>query len=317
MRQKFFLWIEDYLFYPNIFQRIISFLLLPLTLIYMIIILIRRGILKPQDFGIPIISIGNLIAGGSGKTPLTIALAKNKEDCAVILRGYGRDSKGLYIVSNKGNILVDVRISGDEAMLLAQSLPNAIVIVSENRIEGIKKAKDLGCKIVFLDDGFSKHNIKKFDILIRPKNEPTNIFCFPSGGYREPKMFYSLANLQVQEGEGFKRFVSYSLNQKNVNVLPHKLLLLTAISKPKRLLEYLPSGVKMVAFEDHHNFTKEEIEKIQKKYKGYSIVTTQKDFVKLQKFNIKNIYLMNLELQIDYNHIDFSLMNKYIDKYNK
>ncbi|AXH15193.1 tetraacyldisaccharide 4'-kinase [Malaciobacter mytili] len=315
MRQKLFLWVEDYLFYPNTFQKIISFLLLPLTLIYMIIILVKRAISKPKDFGIPVISIGNLIAGGSGKTPLTIALVKNKENCAVILRGYGRDSKGLYLVSQKGKILVDVKISGDEAMLLATSLPNATIIVSEDRVEGIKKAKELGCKIVFLDDGFSKYHIKKFDILIRPKDEPTNIFCLPSGGYREPKMFYSLADLQLKEGEGFKRFVSYSLNQKNVNVLPHKLLLLTAISKPKRLLEYLPSGVKMVAFEDHHSFTKDEIKNIEKEYNEYSIITTQKDFVKLEKFNIKNLYLMNLELQIDYNNINFAAMQEYIKSY--
>lgn len=281
----------------------------------MIIILVKRAISKPQDFGIPVISIGNLIAGGSGKTPLTIALVKNKENCAVILRGYARESKGLYVVSQKGKLLVDVKVSGDEAMLLATSLPNATVIVSEDRVEGIKKAKELGCKVVFLDDGFSKYHIKKFDILIRPKDEPTNIFCLPSGGYREPKMFYSLANLQLKEGEGFKRFVSYSLNQKNVNVLPHKLLLLTAISKPKRLLEYLPSGVKMIAFEDHHNFTKEEIEQIQNEYKEYSIITTQKDFVKLQNFKIENLYLMNLELQIDSNKVNFYLIDEYIKSY--
>lgn len=256
------MWIEDYLFYPNTFQKIISFLLLPFTLVYLFIILLKRGVAKPQDFDIPVISIGNLIAGGSGKTPLTIELVKNINDACVILRGYGRKSKGLYVVSKKGKILEDIEVSGDEAMLLANALCNATIIVSENRVDGIKKAKELGCKVVFLDDGFSKYNINKFDILIKPKDEPTNIFCLPSGGYREPKMFYSFAQIVLQEGKSFKRFVSYSLNEKRVNVLPHKLLLVTAISKPKRLLDYLPKDVKMVAFEDHHTFTKEEIEKL-------------------------------------------------------
>lgn len=283
----------------------------------MLIVLSKRAISKPQDFGIPVISIGNLIAGGSGKTPLVIALAKNRTDVCVILRGYGRSSKGLFVVSNKGKILEDVSISGDEAMLLSNSLPNATIIVSEDRVEAIKKAKELDCKVVFLDDGFSKYHIKKFDILIRPKDEPTNIFCLPSGGYREPKMFYALAQIELQEGKGFKRFVSYSsLNGKNVNVLPHKLLLLTAISKPKRLLDYLPLGVELEAFEDHHSFTQDEINEILEKYSDYSIITTQKDYVKLQKFNINKLFLMNLELILEKNSVDFSIMEDYINSYS-
>ncbi len=315
MKQKLFLWVEDYLFYPNIFQRILSFFLLPLTLIYMLIIAFKRAKAKPIDFGIPIISIGNIVVGGSGKTPLTIHLAKQYDDVAVILRGYGRSSKGLFIVSNKGKIELDIKRSGDEAMLLAKALPKATVIVSENRVEAIKKAKELECKIVFLDDGFSKYNIKKFDILIRPKNEPTNIFCLPSGGYREPKMTYSLANLEFKEGEDFKRVVSFLKDGKNIDVLPSKLLLLTAISKPKRLLEFLPKNIEMETFEDHHTFTLDELKKIKKKYKTYSIITTSKDFVKLQSFNLKDLYLMDLSLNIS-NNVDLKLLNKYIKLYN-
>ncbi|RXJ86727.1 tetraacyldisaccharide 4'-kinase [Arcobacter sp. CECT 8985] len=315
MRQKLFLWVEDYLFYPNTFQKIISFLLLPFTLIYLIIVLMKRGFSKPQKFNIPIISIGNLIVGGSGKTPLTIELAKKYENACVVLRGYGRTSTGLYIISKNGKILEDIKTSGDEAMLLAKSLPNATIIVSENRVEAIKKAQELGCKIVFLDDGFSKYNINKFDILIRPKDEPTNIFCLPSGGYREPKMFYSFAQIQLQEGKDFKRFVSYSLNEKRVNVLPHKLLLVTAISKPKRLLDYLPKNVEIKAFEDHHTFTKDDVAKIKKEYAEYAIITTQKDFVKLQQFALENIYLMDLELKIDYEKVNFKPLDDYINSY--
>ena len=64
------------------------------------------------------------------------------------MRGYGRDSKGLYVVSLNGKILEDVK-TWDEAMLLANSLPKATIIVSENRIKAILKAKELGCKIIF------------------------------------------------------------------------------------------------------------------------------------------------------------------------
>ena len=158
------MWIEEYLFFPNSFQKIISFLLLPFTFVYMLIIFTKRAMAKQIEFGIPIISVGNLIVGGSGKTPITIELASKYENVCVILRGYGRASKGLQIVSLEGKILVDVKTSGDEAMLLAGSLPKATIIVCEDRIKAILKAKELGCKIIFLDDGFSKYQISKFNI---------------------------------------------------------------------------------------------------------------------------------------------------------
>ncbi len=219
-------------------------------------------------------------------------------------------------MSHRGKIEVDVKTSGDEAMLLSHALPNATIIVSENRKEAILKAKELACKIVFLDDGFSKYDINKFDILIRPKEEPTNVLCLPSGGYREPKMAYSFANLELQEGRDFKRIVSFSKDGQYVDILPQKLLLLTAISKPKRLLDFLPENTKMEAFEDHHIFTDDEIETIKEQYKEYSIITTAKDFVKLQNFDFDDIYLMDLTLQIDDN-VDLSLIDKYIQLYKR
>ena len=315
MKQKLYLWIEDYLFFPNTFQKIISFLLLPLTFIYMLIILIKRALAKEIEFGIPIISVGNIIVGGSGKTPITIKLASKYENACVILRGYGRDSKGLFVVSSNGKILVDVKISGDEAMLLANSLKNATVIVSENRVKAILKAKELGCKIIFLDDGFSKYQISKFNILLRPKDEPTNIFCLPSGGYREPKGFYAQADIELLEGSDFKRVITIK-KDTIPSELPSKIVLITAISKPKRLLEFLPKDIKMISFPDHYDFTNEDIKNIQEKYKDYSFLTTGKDFVKLKKFNLKNLYLMDLEIKINEN-VDFSLMNEYIESFDK
>ena len=315
MKQKLYLWIEDYLFFPNTFQKIISFLLLPLTFIYMLIILIKRAMAKEIHFGIPIISVGNLIVGGSGKTPITIKLASKYENICVILRGYGRASKGLFVVSQNGKILIDVKTSGDEAMLLAKSLKKATIIVSENRIKAILKAKELGCKIIFLDDGFSKYQIAKFNILLRPKDEPTNIFCLPSGGYREPKGFYAQADIELLEASDFKRVITIKKDNKE-SQLPSKTLLITAISKPKRLLEYLPKNIEMISFPDHYDFTSEDIKNIKEKYSNYSFLTTGKDFVKLEKFKLKDLYLMDLDIKID-EKVDFSLMNEYIESFNK
>lgn len=281
----------------------------------MLIILTKRAMAKEIEFGIPVISIGNIIVGGSGKTPVTINLASKYEDVCVILRGYGRASKGLQIVSLRGKILLDVKSSGDEAILLANSLPKATIIVSEDRTKAILKAKELACKIVFLDDGFSKYQISKFNILLRPKDEPTNIFCLPSGGYREPKSFYASADLELVEGRDFKRVITIKKDGK-VCELPPKTLLLTAISKPKRLLEYLPKDIKMVSFPDHYTFTKEDISKIQKEYKDFSVLTTGKDLVKLKEFKIKNLYLMDLEIEISSN-VDFSLLDEYLDSFKK
>ncbi len=281
----------------------------------MLIIFVKRAMSRQIEFGIPIISVGNLIVGGSGKTPITIKLASKYQNVCVILRGYGRSSKGLQIVSLEGKILVDVKTSGDEAMLLANSLPKATIIVCEDRIKAILKAKELGCKIIFLDDGFSKYKIAKFNILIRPKDEPTNIFCLPSGGYREPKGFYAQADMELLEENDFKRVITIKKDGK-ISELPLKILLLTAISKPKRLLNYLPKNIKMVSFPDHYTFTKEDILRIQNEYIDFSIITTGKDFVKLKDFDIKNLYLMDLEIEISQN-LDFSLMNQYIDSFVK
>ena len=281
----------------------------------MLIILIKRAMAKEIEFGIPIISVGNLIVGGSGKTPVTIKLASKYENVCVILRGYGRTSKGLFVVSLNGKIQVDVKTSGDEAMLLANSLPKATIIVSEDRIKAILKAKELESKIIFLDDGFSKYKISKFNILLRPKDEPTNIFCLPSGGYREPKGFYAQADIELLEGTDFKRVINIKKDGK-ISELPTKTILITAISKPKRLLEYLPKDIKMISFPDHYSFTKEDISKIQEEYKEFSFLTTGKDFVKLKEFNIKNLYLMDLDIEISEN-VDFSLMEEYINGFNK
>lgn len=297
-------WVEEYLFFPTPFQQLISILFLPLTLLYCVISTYKRVSAKAFDFGIPVISIGNLLVGGTGKTPVTIALAKEKKDVAIVLRGYGRESKGLYVVSHNGKILEDVKTSGDEAMVYATTLKNATVIVCEDRIKAILKAKELGCKIVFLDDGFSKHNIYKLDILLRPAKEPTNIFCLPSGGYRDTKMMYSFTDIVLKEQTDFKRVVTLKKQNKIIEVLPKETILLTAISKPDRLLEFLPKNIKMISYPDHHNFTTKDIEDIKNKYPNFNIVTTKKDLVKLEKFDLKNIYLMDLNIEITNKEVD-------------
>ena len=290
MKHKLYFWVEEYLFNPNLLQKIVSFLLLPITGLYCLIIFIKKLSSSPEDLGVKVVSIGNLIVGGSGKTPITIALATEKKDVAVVLRGYGRDSKGLIVISQNGDIKTDVKVSGDEAMLLAKSLKDATIIVSEDRKKGILKAKELGSKIVFLDDGHSKYDIKKFDILIKPNLPNINSFCLPSGPYRENQSSYKSCDLTLVEDLDFKRVTTIKNPTK-------KMLLVTAISKPQRLDKFVDSSVPRVYFPDHYSFKKGELEELLAKHKATSILTTTKDLVKIEKFNLP---LSVLELKINF-----------------
>jgi tetraacyldisaccharide 4'-kinase len=291
--------VESYLFYPKtIFQKILSFFLLPFTLIYCVIVYIKFP-KKQKDMKIPIISIGNIIVGGSGKTPFTIALANKLEDVAVVLRGYGRKSKGCIVISKNGKIVENVEVSGDEAQEIAIST-NASVIVSENREVGINKAKELGAKVVILDDGFDKP-FKKLNIVIDVKID--NPFCLPSGGYRYPRKFLKYADLILKENINFKRVVKVP-ECKNC-------ILISAISKPERLFEFVNID-KYHFFIDHYEYKKDEIENILRKNNVDTILTTKKDFVKLKKFNF-NIKVIELEFEIS-NEV-MSKIKEYLVKY--
>jgi len=313
LKSFFIQWIEQYLFFPTPLQKIIGIFFLPFTVLYCFITTYQRISKKNIDLGIPVISVGNLLVGGTGKTPIIIALAKQSKHVAIVLRGYGRDSKGLFVVSHDRTIKENIHTSGDEAMLLAQRLPKATVIVSENRTDGVLKARELGCEIVYLDDGYRHHEIQKFDILIRPAQEPTNIFCLPSGGYRDTKMIYSFADMVLKEDIDFTRVVTFKKDEKIVEELPANILLVTAISKAYRLLEYLPQGIKTIIFEDHHSFTQEDIMMITTKYPNSAIITTAKDMVKLEQFTLDDLYLMDLEIQIDTKAIQS--IEKYIKNF--
>lgn len=293
MSKKIVFWIEEYLFYPSSFlQYLLSFLLLPLSFLYCLVVSFKRFSTKKITPPLPVVSIGNLTVGGSGKTPFLIALAKEKKEIAIVLRGYKRQSNGTILISKFGQILEDVKVSGDEAMLYALSLPNASVIVSEDRLKGIELAKSIGAKSVFLDDGFSKAFISKFDILLRPTPEPKLPFCLPSGAYREPKYLYKSANLVLKENKDFIREV-------NIKNPTEKMLLVTAISKPQRLLKYVDEKVIATEFfPDHYAFKKEELKALLQKHQASSLLTTTKDLVKLQSFNLP-LSILTLHVNIE------------------
>ncbi|MDD5161152.1 MAG: tetraacyldisaccharide 4'-kinase [Sulfuricurvum sp.] len=300
MKRFWVQWGERYLYHPSLIQKILSFLLLPLSWLYCLIAYLRYRRSRPKSMGIPVVSIGNLTVGGSGKTPVVIELAKRYEKPAIVLRGYGRKSRGMVVVKDKSTILCDVIKSGDEAMLYAQSLPNATVIVSEIRERGIAEAVSMGCEVVFLDDGYGKHTIDKLDLVIDV--ETPNRFCLPSGAYRE-RLWSGKCVVMLYEGKSFKRTVTV----KNPT---DKMVLVTAIARPERLDNYLPKVGEKIYFEDHHMFTQWELEAILERTGATSLLVTQKDFVKMSSFNLN---LSCLELAIELDETLITTVKEYTD----
>jgi tetraacyldisaccharide 4'-kinase len=169
-------------------------LLLPFSFFYAIIVYVRNflfdiGSLKSVSFSIPILAIGNLTAGGSGKTPhveYLIKLLKNDFCIATLSRGYGRETKG-YILASRP---VNTHIIGDEPMQYFTKYKDIYVCVSEDRIEGIKNLIKLNTtpQVVLMDDAYQHRKVKPgLNILLL---EYENIFradyFLPAGNLREP-----------------------------------------------------------------------------------------------------------------------------------
>ncbi|MFP6056259.1 tetraacyldisaccharide 4'-kinase [Helicobacter pylori] len=283
--------LERYFYDPTLLQKGLIFALYPFSLIYQFIATLKRKTAKKHDFKIPLISIGNLIAGGSGKTPFILEIAPRYQEVAVVSRGYQRNSKGLVVVSVKGNILVPQKTAGDEAYLLALNLKQASVIVSEKRELGVLKALELGAKIVFLDDGF-RFNFNQFNALLKPKIPPYYPFCLPSGLYRESIKSYKEAHLIITEDKDYQRITS-------ISHLTKRMLLVTAIANPSRLDAFLPKEVvKKLYFRDHAPFDLELLEKEFYQNNATSLLVTSKDLVKLQDCNLP-LSVLDLKLEID------------------
>ena len=288
MKQSVVAWVERYFYAPSLGDRCLSYLLYPLSLLYCGIVWLRYKTATERDVHIPVVSVGNLSVGGSGKTPLVCALAATFVSPCIILRGYGRHSSGLIVVKDTEGIRCSVKESGDEAMIYAKKLPSAVVIVSENRDHAIQKARQMQCEVVFLDDGYSKHHIKKYDILIDTVS--SNRFCLPAGPFRE-RLWSGKTAYIAHEGSTFKRLVRYSN-------LTDAMLLVTAIARPERLHSFLPRGViGHYYFPDHYYFHIDELEQLLQRSGATSLLVTYKDYVKLSNSNLP-LSLMDLELEV-------------------
>lgn len=165
------------------------------------------GVLKSRRLPCPVISIGNLTLGGSGKTPaVELAVVTLRElgvRAAVVSRGYGRRSRGVQVVADRTALRADPQWSGDEPFLLARRLSGVPVVVGENRYEaGRRCVESFGVGALVLDDAFQNRTVEKdLEIVLVPGVSPWgNGHLFPRGPLREPLSALGRAHLVLVVG---------------------------------------------------------------------------------------------------------------------
>lgn len=177
------------------------------------------GVLKTERLQCPVVSIGNITLGGSGKTP-TVELAARSllalgARPAVVSRGYGRRSRGVAVIADRHGVKLDARAAGDEPLLLAERLSPVPVVVGENRFEAGRVAVErCGATVVLLDDGFQNRSVAKdLEIVVVNGRSPWgNGRLFPRGMLREPLSALARADLVVVTNpEGAAKLEAVSL----------------------------------------------------------------------------------------------------------
>jgi tetraacyldisaccharide 4'-kinase len=152
------------------------------------------GISRRHKLDVPVVSVGNITVGGTGKTPVVISIAKHFVErgikTAIVSRGYKRPSnEGVVVVGNGRSNFQDVSVSGDEPMLIAQAVPEAVVLSSPDRISACQKAiTEFDCKLIILDDAFQHYKVERdIDIVLIDYNDDLkNDSLLPAGRLREP-----------------------------------------------------------------------------------------------------------------------------------
>ncbi len=290
-----------------------------------------KGILKQIKIGAKVISVGNVTTGGVGKTPLVASLAQyyinNDEKVAVITRGYGGrlSNKKVNLISDGVNVYYEAEDSGDEAYWHAVNNPMCCVLTCKDRVKAAKYAVDtLGCTVIILDDGFQhRHIARDIDIvLVDSELGFGNEKLLPAGPLREGKEAFERIDRLVivnkngnpERAEKYAKILNkklscpaevcnyepdyiYNISSGERLASGEAVTALCAIGQPQQFYRFLEDKfevIQKISYDDHHLYKKSEIDSI----KG-TIVTTEKDAVKLQNFGRKDIYAMKLKINID------------------
>ena len=301
-------------------MNILRKILFPFAILYGFITSFRnflfdKGILKSYSFDLPIIAVGNLSVGGTGKTPqieYLIRLLSPTYKIATLSRGYKRKSDGFILADFTSN----AEILGDEPFQFHQKFPNILVAVDANRKNGIEQLINISKPdIILLDDAFQHRKVKAgFYILLTAYDDLyADDFILPTGNLRESRSGVERANIVVvtkcpsnlsdKEKNSIERKLQLESRQKlfftsiaydefifsEEKQIPvseiknsHKLLL-AGIAKPEPFFDYLKNKNDVVlTYPDHHHFTEKDLTEIKNIAKGKIIITTEKDFVRLK-----------------------------------
>ncbi len=277
-------------------------------------------LLKSEQYeNVKIISVGNISVGGVGKTPIVIkiaqALTQYGKTC-VITSNYPSKDKRVHVVSIEGNIFKKQKSVSDETLMIAQKT-TASVIASKDRKAAIELAIGLNMKYVILDDALHKRNIKKdFEICVVDKENPfeDNLYL-PAGFLRDAKSSIKRCNVVICiDKTGYK--------EKKINCLEGKIkttgifdnkhkqlnhkpsaFLFCGIGKPLSFLKSAKEyGIEIKGykfFKDHYWYKNKDIEELRKLRnlnKADILLTTHKDFVKI---NAEDIYYLDIDLEIE------------------
>ena len=281
--------------------------------------LYETGVLPTFRLPFPVISVGNLTLGGTGKTPLVIALAEGLRARGfrpvILSRGYKRTSRGVLVAGNSWEE------SGDEAYLMSQRLENVPVVVGADRYEAglLARRRNLG-DVFILDDGFQHRRLhREVDIVtIDPVEWAAGESLLPSGPWREPKGAIGRAHFAcVQDVPNIPRpslsIPSFVVRTqvdgvyRNNERVPleairgRTIVAFAAIAKPERFFDTLVSldlrPAKCVRFRDHHRFSRREVEELGGA-DGEVRITTEKDAVRLRNLNIGDFLWVRVSVNI-------------------
>lgn len=318
-------------------MKLFRFLLFPFAVIYDLVTRIRNflfdvGFFKQTTFSIPVIVVGNLSVGGTGKTPqieYLIRLLKNQFKIGVLSRGYKRETTG-FLTLNSDHTAIEV---GDEPLQFFKKFEDVIVAVDANRVEGIQKiVQQNTTEIILLDDAFQHRKVKgSFYILLTKFDDLfVNDYLLPTGNLRENRRGAKRADAIIVSkcpedlSENQQEIIRNTIEKYSKNIFftsisyakslsgnepilvkdlrNYDVLLLTGIANPSSLLHFLDSNkinYHHLNFPDHHQFSSKDIENIQLKFavlKGINkiILTTEKDYVRLNS-EFKNCYFIEIE----------------------
>lgn len=313
-------------------MKLLRKLLFPFSFLYWMVTNIRNfcfdtGILKSYQFDIPIIAVGNLSVGGTGKSPqieYLIRLLSSNYKIATLSRGYKRKSGG-FVLANEN---VTAEILGDEPFQFYKKFPNIQVAVAANRKNGIEQLlhSEKKTEVILLDDAYQHRKVKAgFYILLTTYNDLyVDDYLLPVGNLREsatgakradilivtkcPEKLSVLAQETIKKRIGlnipvFFSYIAYDekiyseTDSKLVSELANEAqLLIAGIAKPKPFFDFLENGkTEKLVFSDHHHFTASEIVTIKNKSKNKISITTEKDFVRLKNKNIDSLFYLPIK----------------------